>query len=111
MNRLRLLVAGFVLAVLPLRAQTVESLALPDIFDSRTTQDRLTARLAELTREEALQRSLNNIALANQIAAAVTLLRNQQNGTIPIPPAPGIELHAVSFYEGAQGTPRTARVQ
>jgi hypothetical protein len=110
MHHRRLAVASLALAVLPLAAQSVESLALPDIMDSRDTVSRTTARIAELTREEALQRSRNNHALANQIAATVALLNNQRNGTIPIPPGTGVELHAVSFYEGAQGTPRTARV-
>lgn len=118
MMRIRLLplvvsAVSFSAGIVP--AQNVESLALPDPFDSRPVAARLAARIAELNREAALQTTLGNPAAAANIAAVVANLQAWQSGAAAIPPAASAEVHAVSFYEGAPpaaaGLPRTARIQ
>jgi hypothetical protein len=108
-------IAGLTLLLaLPLLAQNVESLALPDALDSRSTPLRLAARIAELNREATVQASLGNTTFAATILQTVSALQSWQSGAIAIPPALNLEAHAVTFYEGAvtggPGAPRTARI-
>ena len=104
--RIRSLLLLTVLPMLPvLRAQSVQSLLLPDLLDLRPTAARLQSRLDELTAEANLQASLGNQALAAQITAVVATLTAQAAGTLPAPVSPsGLEFHVVSFYEGFGAT-------
>ena len=99
-----------VVASVTVSAQSVQSLLLPDQLDSRATGLRLTARIAELQAESALQTAFGNAAAAANINAVIAYVQGLQAAPASIPAAVSNEVHAVSFYEGAAGVPHTATI-
>ena len=84
--------------------QNAETLFLADPFDSRPTNDRLNARLAQLNREVTAQQSLGNTAAVNTLNTAIATIQGITTPGTAIPPASATEVHFVGFYEGNGGT-------
>ncbi|MBX3464952.1 MAG: hypothetical protein KF830_17425 [Planctomycetes bacterium] len=91
-----------------LSAQTVETLLLPDVLDLRPTATRLQDRIDDLVAEAALQAGLGASTLAQTIQGLVADLQAALAGG-PLPAPATVEVHVVSFYEGA-GAASTASV-
>ena len=113
MSRLASLVGLAAVLASSASGQSVQSLLLPDLLDSRTPSARLASRVAQLNDEAVLQTALGNFGAAAAAGGMATYVADLDSGLQPIPPATANEVHVVSFYEGAPaplGQPRTANV-